>query len=255
MKPVVLCFVLIAVNVVAVSAQTVDSNTLDDVLEVTKVRSVLAGMPNQFLFEFEQARSGTSVPDDVRRLATVHFADSTLYLYVLEAMQERADGVVVPTLAEWLFSDWATAARGVVDGYEVEETLEEYAAGLQANPPRQERVRLMVRFVQANEAGPFYVGLAEAQRDAVRHVAAALGDDELAALSEPTEEEKTEVSDYYWTVALLSFLQRYAPLSDEQLDRLASAYESESGQWYVRSYSESVADAIRRAGEGVASAL
>ena len=255
LKPLVLGLVLIAFSVAPVSAQTADLHTLDDVLEVTKVRSILGGMPDQFIFEFEQAQPGASIPDDVRRLAAVYFADSTLYRYVLEGMRERADGDVVPALSEWLFSEWAAAARDAVDGYEPEKTLEEYAAGLQTDPPRQDRVRLMVGFVQANEAGPFYVGLAEAQRDAVRSVAAALGDDDLAALPEPTEEEEAEVSNYYSTVALLSFLQRYAPLSDEQVDRLTSAYESESGRWYVRSYSESVADAIRRAGRELAGAL
>ena len=255
MKPLVLGLVFIAVGVAPVSAQTADSHTLDDVLEVTKVRSILDGMPDQFIFEFEQAQSGASAPDDVYRLAAVHFADSTLYRYVLEGMRERAAGDVVPALSEWLFSEWATAARDAVDGYEPDETLEEYAAGLQTDPPRQERARLMVRFVQANEAGPFYVGLAEAQRDAVRSVGAALGDGDLAALPEPTEEQEAEVSDYYSTVVLLSFLQQYAPLSDEQVDRLSSAYESESGRWYVRSYSESVADAIRRAGRELAGAL
>lgn len=238
-----------------VSAQIGDSHTINDVLEITKVRSVLDGMPDQFISEYEQAQAGAPVPDEVRRLAAVHFADSTLYRYVLEGMRERADGVILPALSEWLFSDWAIATRDAVDGYEPDETLEEYAEGLQADPPRQERVRLMVRFVQANEAGPFYVGLAGAQRATVRSVAAALGDDQLATLPEPTEEEEAEVSDYYSTVALISFLQRYAPLSDEQVDRLTSAYESESGQWYVRAYSESVAEAVRRAGQELAGAL
>lgn len=255
MKSLVLCLVLVAAGIAPVSAQTEHSHTLGDVLEVTKVRSILDGMPDQFIYEFEQAQSGASASDNVRRLAAVHFADSTLYRYVLEGMRERADGAVVPALSEWLFSDWATAARDAVDGYEPDETLEEYAAGLQSNPPREERARLVVRFVQANEAGQFYVGLAEAQRDAVRSVAAVLGNDDLAAFPEPTVEEKAEVSDYYSMVALISFLQRYAPMSDEQLTRLTSAYESESGRWYVWSYSESVADAIRRAGRELASAL
>ena len=238
-----------------VSAQTADTHTLDDVLEVTKVWSILSGMPEQFLLEFEQAQSGTPVPGDLRRLAAVHFADSTLYRYVLEGMRERAGEDIIPALSEWLFSEWATAARDAVDGYEPDETLEEYAAGLQADPPPQERVRLMVRFVQANEAGPFYVGLSEARRAAVRSVAAALRDDDLAALPELTDEEGAAVSDRYSMVALLSFLQQYAPLSDEQLGRLTSAYESESGRWYVQSYSEAVAGAIERAGRELAGAL
>ena len=254
LKSLVLCLVLATASAAPISAQAGGSHTLDDVLEVTKVRSILDGMPGQFVFELEQAQSGSPVPEDVRRLAAVYFADSTLYRYVLEGMRERTDGAAILALSEWLFSDWATAARGAVDGYEPDETLEEYAAGLRADPPREERVRLVARFVRANEAGPFYVGLAEAQRDAVRSVVAALGDDPVA-LPEPTEEERAEVSDRYSTVALISFLQRYAPLSDDQLERLVSAYESESGRWYVRSYSESVANAIRRAGQELAGAL
>ena len=237
------------------AAQTPGARTLADVLEVTKVRSVLGGMPGQFLAEYERARPGAPVPDDVRRLAAVHFADSTLYRYVLEGMEERAAGGVVATLSEWLFSEWATDVRDAVDGYEPGETLEAYAAGLRTAPPREERARLVARFVRANEAGPFYVGLAEAQRDAVRSVAAALGDGDRAALPEPTEGDVAELSNNYSMVALVSFLQRYAPLADEQLARLASAYESESGRWYVRSYSESVADAVRWAGDRLAGAL
>ena len=95
----------------------------------------------------------------------------------------------------------------------------------------------------------------KARRDAVRAVAIGLGDAELAELPEPPESEKAAMEERYRRGVLVSFLQRHEPLSDDELRRLTSAYESESGRWYVQAYIEAVAEAIRRAGRELAAAL
>lgn len=255
MRFLVLLLIVLASNSAPALAQSAKAHSFDDILEVTKVKTVLASSSTQFLYVFEQAQPEVSVPDDLRARAAVHFADSTLYRYVLEAMHERADGEMLLALNEWLFSDWAVEARAIVDAYEPEESLQMFAAGLQADPPRTERARLVARLVRANLPGRFYIGLQKAQRDAVRAAGQALGIEAAAALPEPSDEDKGQSAEDYDLMTFMSFLQRYAPLTDAQLEKQVSALESESGQWYVRVYSESVADAIRRAGAELADGL
>ena len=238
----------------SVSAQDTSSDALHDVLRVTKVQSIFEAVPARFISEFEEA-SGATAPSEVSHLVDIYFADSTLYRYVVEEMGDRETTTVVSDLLEWLMSDWATAARAAVDDYEPDQSVQEFAAGLRSNPPRQDRVRLVARFVQANDAGRYFVELAEARRDAIRAVAVELGDADLAALAEPSDSEKTEMEERYRRGVLVSFLQRHEPLSDGELQRLTSAYESESGRWYVQTYIEAVAEAIRRAGRELAAAL
>ena len=256
MRKTSICLIwLLAASFSIATAQVQQPHSIDDVLQVTKVKDILQSIPEQFLITFQQHQTDSSLASqDLSQLAAKHFADTTLYRYVLEGMQKRSDKETLTVLTAWLFSDWAIEARGRVETYEPEQTLEEYAQGLQEAPPAQERVLLMARFVEANSAGSFYVGLQEAVRVAVDEVMTALGgaSEEVPSL---TEQEKAGMVQQYTMFALVSFLHRYEPLSDAQLTQLVEAYESESGRWYVEAYSRAVAESIRRAGQSLAGAL
>lgn len=50
-------------------------------------------------------------------------------------------------------------------------------------------------------------------------------------------------------MATISFLQRFEPLTNDEVRRLIGAYESRSGKWYIAAYTDGVALAISQAAE------
>ena len=230
--------------------------TMDDILATTEVWGFIVGKPVE-LIESIRTYHPDLHPDTlvmVKAALEEHYAPFSLYRHIRRHMKEHSSEDVVTHLIDWLFDDAMVIQQATVDAYEPELTLEAYAASLQDARPPQERINLMMRFVKTNQVGTFYVGLQTAVRDATNKILASLpgASDPIPA---PSLAERSQMEMNFDFGAIVAFLWRYQPLTDEQIEQTVDWYETESGQWYVQAYTEALTSALTAAGENVANQI
>lgn len=224
--------------------------TIDDVLSKTKVWSIVVGKSAE-LTQTVSSYYPDMPPDTlemIREIVDRHYAPEALFNDVRAGMIKRDDDQNRSALNSWLFSDQQVELQVLVDEYEPDQSLEEYAAVLGESPPDAERVEPMLRFVRASHVGEF---LFDIERERIRATAEILetvpGAHEAPAM--PTADERTTRVEEYTMFGLANFLWTHEPLTNEQISLLANSYESASGQWYVRVYTEALMSALATARE------
>lgn len=227
--------------------------TIRDIIATSEVFSLISGFDDAFL----EGVSG-SLPDSiinrVTPLANTYFDEENLYLHIVDYMSSELSTNTFTALSEWLYSDWFLKQTSISKSYTPELTIEEYAASLQNNQPPRDRVLAFFAFVEANKAGEFFLGIQEASRTVTNEIYLSLGFPDKT--EEPlTEEEKTQLKQQYNLSTLVSFLWAMEPLSNLQVQKMTDAYNTDSGVWYVQTYSDALAYSINKAGEELISEL
>jgi hypothetical protein len=236
----------------AVSAQA-SASDIREVLETSQVRDVLGSAGSHIL-----AGARAAVPDiDTLRLARIvdtHFLEDSLIAEATRYLGNAASGDILSELRAWLLADSIRTLEGKANAASEAESLEQFAERLQARRPSAERIQLAARFTEIQRAGHFYVRyLTELQAATEAITAAVLGT--VPQSQQPSAAQMDEAVQQFNQVATVSFLQRFEPLTDQEVLRLIAAYESRSGTWYIASYTEAVAFAISEATKKVVAAL
>ena len=114
--------------------------------------------------------------------------------------------------------------------------------------PSGERLNLAARWATARSTGDFYIILDEAERETAHELLKALRSDAPAFVPLSRTEYEREHENQTGT-AVLSLLYRFETVSNKLLREAIAEYESESGQWYVESYTFGIVEALWLAGQ------
>jgi len=175
----------------------------------------------------------------------IAFATPALYEDVVGVMLEEAVPALLADTDRWLREGASEEVRRLADAYQPPLSLPEYAETLRSSPPPESRVRLLVEWADVQGAGDFYVILQELSRQGAHDVLSALRTD--APSFEPLGAEEYAVANQtYLAGAVINFLYRFETVPDALIRRSITDYASESGAWYVQSYSIALGEAIRR---------
>lgn len=121
--------------------------------------------------------------------------------------------------------------------------LQEYANSLQDSPPDQNRVDLVIRMGEAQQATAFYMDRVVGVHQAVVRAAEAL---EGGPVPNQTIEDLAGLRESAHTLVLISFLYMYEDVPQNLFTKYVQFYESEAGQWYVDTYSKAMNYAVEQ---------
>lgn len=194
---------------------------------VAQMNLLLDSAQQQVLIE-----RSTAAFDSTRLAASVrsYFSDE----YQADAAQEAAAFLQSP------IADTVEALSR--EGAEPEE-LQQYAQELQATPPDKARLQLIQRMSEAQQAADFYVDNILGVYHAVIDAAEVLSD-RGASVAPP---DSSQIRRGAANMAILSFLYTYEEVPQPALEAYVQFFESEAGQWYVRTYSAAVNHAVEQA--------
>ena len=229
---------------------------VEDILEISELESVTTGMAESFTARVVALAGDLSAEQDGRLRASVSeaFTAANLRADVADFMSVEARDGMVTRVLEWLRGGANAEINVIEDGYDPPRSLEEYLAGLETATPPRARIALMGRWAAAQSAGDFSIILDEAGREAAYEVLRALRG-EAPDFEELSRREYQQAHDRYTQGAVQSFLYRLEPVPDRLLERAIAEYESESGQWYVETYTFGIAEAVWLAGQRAARRL
>lgn len=233
-------------------AQVADEQ-VREVLTTSKAAQFLGAVATQMveLITTTHPAKDTAVVNGAIR---THFATDSLLAHVVRHMKAEAEPVSFSTLRQWLLADSIRTLELKGDTAADKESLEQYAIRVSSNMPPVDRLQLVVQFVEAQQAGEFYVRFVQALRSGAAEIGKAAASREAIA-GQLTAAEAEQTYDQFMRITIVSFLQRMEPLSNSEVRRLVSAYESPAGQWYVEAYIAAVASAIRQAAAAAAEGI
>ena len=226
------------------------------ILDFSQVENILAGRGAGFTPQV--ARLAEPISDE--ELARLHAAVTTSFEYsalltdVVGVMAAEAPDGMVSTVLGWIEGGASAQIRALVEAYQPPMSLEDYTASLATARPPEERIELITRWAEVQSAGDFYILLFEALRESAYRVAGALREHD-PVFQRLRGEELTRTLESSLAAAVVSFLYRYQTVPDELIERAIADYQTESGQWFVATYSLAVAEAIRAAGYRVVDEL
>ena len=231
--------------------------SIDQLLDRSGIESIVSGRAGPFTRRVALLVEDLTDPELERLVPAVRpaFAADRLRQDVATRLEREAPGpATVRDILAWNDSGPVAEMRRIADAHEPSLSLLEYARSLPENPPDRERAELIARWVQAQQAGLFYVLMDQALAEAAHTIWRAFrpGAPAFTPLQGPALEARLAQS---FDAAVVSALHRYEAVPDSVLGRAVSTWESEAGQWYVEAYSLAVAEAIRSAGERVARAV
>ncbi|HEX6588462.1 MAG TPA: hypothetical protein VF039_05520 [Longimicrobiales bacterium] len=253
MKKIAAALILLsAVSATKLSAQVTDER-VRAVLATSAVTDMFADVPHTIVASIASLSPDADTAAVAAAVRT-HFSQDSLVARVAAHLMESADPALFDDLYAWLLADSIRTLEARGDAAGRSTPLEQYASALQQREPDQDLVELAEAFAQVQGAGEFYVVYLMALRDATATVAAASGRP-IPATPEPTEAQIDQAIAHFHGVSVLSFLQRFEALTPAEARRLVDAYATESGRWYIRTYTDAVGIALRAAGERTAAAL
>ena len=221
--------------------------TVKDIIGRSEVYSMISGLDSDVLLGFSSALPD-SILENLTPLVNKHFSTKSLYSHMVDYMSSKSSPRINNSLYEWLFSDWFLKQSHLIKTYTPELSIEEFAASLQNEQPPRERILAFYAFVEANKAGEFFLGIQEASRATSNEIYASLGF--TSEITEPiSDQEKAQLKQQYNLSILVSFLWAMEPLTKAQIQKMTDAYTSDSGIWYVQTYSDALVYSINRAGE------
>ena len=229
---------------------------IEEILELSQVESITSGI-GESLMARVSALAGDLSSDEQNRLRSAissGFIQGDLHSDIVEFMSVEAENDVVETVLDRLRTGATSEIRRIESAYNPPRSLEEYAAGLEASMPSGERLNLAARWATARSTGDFYIILDEAERETAHELLKALRSDAPAFVPLSRTEYEREHENQTGT-AVLSLLYRFETVSNKLLREAIAEYESESGQWYVESYTFGIVEALWLAGQRAARQL
>lgn len=230
---------------------------IEDLLKTSSLSQVLAEIPSQLLATAEKIEP-TLTEQQRNRLASAvaaTFAERQLHEYVVASFRSQVDGEKLTEVRRALQTSSIREIHARFDSYKPKESFEQYAQRVQRERPPQARIDLMTRMVESQHAPEFYVrltlGIQKAAHSAVRKI---LGDG-IEAWTPPSDKQISELHERYAAISFLNFLQRFESLSDAEVEAFVGLYERNSGQWYVKAYTQAIVTAIEKATEKLGASL
>jgi hypothetical protein len=241
--------VLSASSLAAPLAAQAPPALVDSLLEHSEVESMLSGVRPGVQAALE-AILDVPLPSAVAASLDDQLAVATLRERMVTEFAMWGDRRDFESALALMASPAMARLDSLVEAAPASESIEEFARGLQADPPAPARVRVVARLAAAQRAGDFFVLIDERMREAAYLIASAVMSD--APPFEPIDEAAwNDAARQNLMGVLISFLYRYRLADDSLLEEVASAWESEAGQWYVESYSYSLGETIKQSAGAV----
>jgi len=241
-----------------ICAQTPSSRraSIEEVLELSQIESITSGIAESLMARVSALAGDLSSEEQTHlRSAMSHgFIQDDLRSDIVEFMSVEADDDLVADVLEKLRTGATSKIRRIEDAYSPSQSLEEYVASVEVSMPSGERVNLIGRWAAARSTGDFYIILDEAERETAHELLKALRGD-APAFVELSRSEYEREHENQTGMAVLSLLYRFETVSNELLREAIAEYESESGQWYIESYTFGIVEALWLAGQRAARQL
>jgi hypothetical protein len=232
------------------------SSLVDRLLEHSAVESIVSARSSTFTRRVALMAEDLT-DDELERLVPAvraAFAPELLREDIATHVVGSGSAGFIEDVVVWLETGATAELARLTDAYEPPLTLEEFVSAFLEDPPPRTRVDLMIDWAEVQGAGEFYVLLDEALSEAAHAVVGQLRPDTpaFAPLDGPELQAQLERSR---RAALISFLHGYETVPEDVIRRATEEYRSESGRWYVETYTLAVAEAMRAAGQRVVAAL
>lgn len=238
-------------------ASTATRSAVERLLDRSGIESILSGRPGLFTRQVALMAGDLTDPELERLVPAVQaaFAPEPMRRDVAAFLTREApgDGTVEEVLA-WQERGAQAELQRISDAYEPPLTLSEYARSLVSTPPEPARLDLMVDWTGSQRAGEFYVLMEEALDQAAHSALAELRPNAPGFTPLEGAALQQRLADSFHA-SVVTFLHRYETVPDTIIRAATAEYRTEAGQWYVRTYSLAVAEAIRAAGQRVVAAL
>ena len=168
-------------------------SAIDELISTSGAGGVFSDFPTKILDLCTQYTGGKFSPDrKLQRLATTYLAQDRLVEHLKEELFKRSGRAELEALLAWHKSDWYRETKSMLDA-EREESYREFRQRTEGDTLAAERAELIRRFIAANDVGPYFLGIMEAEHDAIRAFGAVLGHEILGDLPYFTEEQRETV--------------------------------------------------------------
>lgn len=229
---------------------------IEEILELSQVEEITSGMSQSLIARVFSLAGDLSLDEEnqIRSAISNGFILEDLQSDIVDFMSIESEGDLVRTVLEGLRSGATSEIRRITNAHTPRQSIEEYAADFELSMLSSERLDLVSRWVAAQSAGDFYIILNEAEREIAYELLRALRGNapDFIPLSRSEYEREHENQT---AMAVLSVLHRFEAVSSELLREAISERESESGQWYIESYTFGISEALWLAGQRVARRL
>ena len=229
---------------------------IQEILELSQVEEITSGMSQSLIARVFSLAGDLSLDEEnqIRSAISNGFILEDLQSDIVDFMSIESEGDLVRTVLEGLRSGATSEIRRITNAHTPRQSIEEYAADFELSMLSSERLDLVSRWVAAQSAGDFYIILNEAEREIAYELLRALRGNapDFIPLSRSEYEREHENQT---AMAVLSVLYRFEAVSSELLREAISERESESGQWYIESYTFGISEALWLAGQRVARRL
>jgi hypothetical protein len=234
-----------------------DLEAVEVILRYALVDDVLEGQRDAFLGALEQVLGpGVDLAaTGVEQIVREEFDPMRLRGYVVEELRETSLPSELTEIAELIRSGAIGQVSDLVAGYEPPESFEAFLLALPASPPPEERLDLLARLADAQQAAGFYLLLDETVRAGAHRVAMLVtggASPPYVALEPSVEAAQLQRGREF---AVVSYLHRLRPVDDALVAAATADYRTEAGQAYVQKYSLALAEAIQLAALRVAGRL
>lgn len=231
---------------------------IEEVLELYGVKEQVAQVP--LLLQAQLDRERDQHPPEVYQALRQAFAQAyraeALYEKVMAHFEAAATTEQLLAAREWLrtpLSQKMTRLEAAAGTPQAQEEMQEFAAGLEANPPSSDRVALAQELDEAVGATDTTIAISVATvRAVVKGVQPLLPSDQQMPEEEIEHEVMQLEAELQQTMKYgtwLSFLYTYRSVSDQELADYLAYWQSAEGRWLSRTAGDALLEAITAAAE------
>lgn len=231
-----------------------------EALDISGLKKSLELIPGQIKAQIEQQRGPTAPKDKagILKILTDAFRPEVFYNAVRGEFQKGYDpqlmGLVVARLREPLFRKMA-ALELEASSAEARPHIERFAREVQASPPPQTRLGLIVRLEASSGAAEFNLELLVASFQAAIKAVTPMIPPERRAKPADVDSAIRMLRAQQQAIraaTLVNMLFAYRSTTDQELDEYAQFAESEPGRWFSRLSRQGVLAAMTAAAEAAA---
>jgi hypothetical protein len=228
---------------------------VERLLDLSEVESIVVARGPAFTRQVAVMAGDLTDPELERLVPAVTdaFAPDRLRDDIAASVASQAS-VMAHEVLTWMEGGANAELAAIADAYDPPLTMEEFAARLDPEDIREERVRLMADWARVQGAGDFFVLLEQALAEASHTVLAELRAD-TPPFTPASGDELATMRLNSFNAAVVSFLYRFETVPDTLLERATREFATDAGQWYVQAYSLGVARAMRSAARRVVTTL
>lgn len=231
---------------------------IDRVLQLSGAKKQLEEIPDYFDAQSVQyqTKMKPEVYTKVRQIMEDAFRSETLYQAVVNYFKDNFDRQKLITVLDWLeFPLTKKMSQLEVESSSVEaiQEMKKFAAGLQNNPPTQERLALVQELDKVVGASDTAVGAMLAMyQTLIKTMNPFFPPEEQlkeGQLEEQLNKAKMQLQSVSKDNTLISFLYTYRSVSDDELRRYIDFYKTDTGSWFTKMANEALIKAVEKCSE------